>query len=538
MVRRRGGATASVKVTRHISASPQTVLDAALEPIITRFADPIDPVVEGGRIQWSSLPDFVEGVQRTGVVSESDGKTVFALQASIEINEPFFGWITKPLLTRRVKNDLTYIADVIEARATMHPLPRSPRRPVWAPPERLNSAQSRVIMAVCAVLAITTYSGSLLTQTVHFVAETFDASDAGLGTLLAFTRIGTLIGIAGSILADRRGRRSVLLYATAGICITSFLSAFAPNLFALGVLQVFSRGFVNLAAVVGFIVITEESSEGSRAYMIGIGSILGALGFALGAVLLPLADLQPQAWRVLFLIGGVGLLALPGIGRRVTETTRYASMADRASRASAREVVDKTYRGRFVLVAAMNFLLALLAAPSSQLMNRYLQDVRGYSAGDVLALRFFTQGAPALFGVFIGGRMAESKGRKPIAGPATVLMAITTAAFYLTGDAAMWLMSLISSIAGAIAGPAVAAFNTELFPTEVRGRAGAALLGIAVAGSATGLLLSGWLAGPVGSIGTSVALTAVGPLIVGLFLIRRLPEARGRVLDEVSPPEV
>jgi putative MFS transporter len=527
-----------MKVVRNIRATPQAVIEAASEPIITRFADPVEPVLErSNRIRWSSIPDFVDNVQRSAEVG-ANGETKLTLEASLVIHEPFFGWITAPMIRRRVRNDLAFMAELIEARATGQPPPRSPRRPVWAPPERLNSAQSRVIMAVCAVLAITTYCGSLLTQTVHFVAETFGASDARLSTLLAITRIGTLIGIAGSSVADRKGRRSVLLFATAGICITSFLSAFAPNLVVLGALQVLSRGFVNLAAVVGFIVITEESSEGSRAYMIGVGSILAAIGFAVGTLLLLIAQVSDQAWRFLYLVGGVGLLALPAISRRLTEPTRFASMGDRVLKASSREVVDKTYGGRFAIVAITNFLLALLAAPSSQLMNRYLPEERGYSPGDILALRAFTQGLPALFAVFAGGRMAESRGRKPIAGPATVIMAITTAAFYLTGGPTMWLMLLVSSVTGALAGPAIAAFNTELFPTEVRGRAGAALLGVAVMGSATGLLISGWLAEPLGGIGASVALTAFGPLIVGLFLIRRLPEARGKELDEVSPPEV
>lgn len=527
-----------MNVTRRIRASPEAVLEAASEPIITRFADPVGGEVNGGRISWRSVPDFVEHIERSAEVKRDDGETVLTLQATVPVQDPFFGWILAPVIRRRVRSDLDYMAELIDARATAHPPPRTPRRPVWAAPDRMNEAQSRVILAVCAVLAITTYGGSLLTQTVHFVAETFGVSDADLGTLLAITRIGTFIGIAGSFLADRRGRRTVLLFAAGGVCVTSLLSAFAPNIVALGVLQLFSRGFVNLAAVVGFIVITEEASEGSRAYMLGIGSILGAVGFSLGAILLPVAEVSEQAWRGMFLLGGAGLLLLPQIARRMTETTRYASMADRASKASAREVVDETYGRRFVVVAATNFLLALLAAPSSQFMNRYLAEVRGYSGGDILVLRAFAQALPALFGVFVGGRMAESRGRKPIAGLATVIMAITTGAFYLTGNGLMWSMLLFSSASGALAGPAVAAFNTELFPTEVRGRAGAALLGIAVMGSATGLLLAGYLAAPLGSIGSSIASTSIGALIVGLFLIRRLPEARGRELDEVSPPEV
>lgn len=527
-----------MKVTRTIRASPDAVLSAASEPIVTRFADPVDAKIEGNRVRWLSLPDFIEKVDRSAEVRFQDGSTELTLRAAGSLSEPYFGWLIGPFVRRRIRRDLIHMADLIRARATGQPPPKTPRRPVWAPPDRLDAAQSKVIMAVCAVLAITTYGGSLLTHTVDFVAKTFGASDADLGTLLAITRIGTLVAVMGSTVADKRGRRWVLLIATTGTSLTSLASAFAPNIVVFGALQILSRGFVNLATVVGLIAVTEESSEGSRAYMLGIAAILAAVGFSLGAVLLPLADVTPEAWRGLYGVGALGLLVVPSISRRLTETKRFASMEDRIQTASAREVIDQTYGGRFAIVAAANFLLAMLAAPSSQFMNRYLADARGYSGGDILAIRAFAQGLPALFAVFIGGRMAESSGRKPVAARATVAMAVTTAAFYLTGGAAMWTMLLVSSVAAGLSGPAVAAFNTELFPTEVRGRAGAALLTVAVLGSVTGVLIAGHLAGPLGGIGASVGLTSIGAIIVGLFLIQRLPEARGRDLDEVSPPEV
>lgn len=388
------------------------------------------------------------------------------------------------------------------------------------------------------VLAITTYCGALLTHTVQFVAKTFGASDAELGTLFAITRAGTLIGVIGSFLADRHGRRLILLASAIGASMTSVASAFAPNIVVLGALQLFSRGFLQLAGVVGLIAVTEEAPEGSRAWSIGIATILGSAGFALGAVLLPIAETSAEAWRVLYGIGGLGFLLLPSISRRLTETQRFTSMGGRMKKATAREVIDRTYGGRFAVVAATNFLMGMLAAPSSQFMNRYLAEARGYSAGGILAIRAFAQGLPALFAVFIGGRMAESSGRKPVAARATVVMAIATSAFYLADGPAMWTMLLVSSVAGGLSGPALVAFNTELFPTEVRGRAGAALLTAAVAGSVAGLLIAGGLAAPLGGVGKGVALTSIGAVVVGLFLIKRLPEAKGRLLDEVSPPEV
>jgi MFS family permease len=99
-------------------------------------------------------------------------------------------------------------------------------------------------------------------------------------------------------------------------------------------------------------------------------------------------------------------------------------------------------------------------------------------------------------------------------------------------------MLAVSTIGQSGAAPPLSAFSSELFPTEVRGTAGAGLTITGVMGSATGLLLAGYLANPLGSIGKGVAVTCVAPGIVALVLINRLPEAKGKLLDDVSPPEV
>jgi MFS family permease len=184
------------------------------------------------------------------------------------------------------------------------------------------------------------------------------------------------------------------------------------------------------------------------------------------------------------------------------------------------------------------FLLNLFLAPQSQFTNRYLRDIHHFSGSGILVLRAVTQAVPALMAAYAGGRLAESRGRRPIARGGLALGAIATAAFFLGGGPLLWVALSLATIGLALAGPSLSAFTSELFPTEVRGTAGAGQVIASVMGSATGLLLAGYLASPLGSIGRGVAVTSVGPLIVAFVLIRFLPEARGLLLDDVSPPEV
>jgi putative MFS transporter len=523
---------------RLIPASPDDVREAAArEPIETGFADPINPVLVDDGIEWSSVPDLIEGVKTTARFSPEGEATRVQLSAEFAVRVPYFSWLLRHVIRSAVRKSLAHMGDVLESRVTGGE-PPSPRRPVWAPPTRFDSRQTAAIAAICTVLAITTYGGSLFAQAIDYVGRSFEASDASLGVVSALTRVGTLAAVIGSVAADRRGRRKILLFSTAGLSIVSVLSGLAPNLTIFAILQTISRGFVNLAAVVALISLVEEAPEKARAYTLAVSSVLGAIGYAIGVSLLPLADVAEESWRGLFLLSIVGLLLLPGLSRAVRESPRYLDLGDRVLKSRATEVVDKFYGGRFLVVALTGFLMNFFAAPFSQFLNRFLQEERDYSGFDVFLLRAVTQGIPAVVSVWLGGRLAESQGRKPVATWSTLATSLFTALFFLTSGPLLWFALLVATFAGGLAGPSFATFNTELFPTERRGTAGAGLLGVAVAGSASGLLVAGYLSEPLHSIGLSVALTGIGPIVVALFLIRRLPEARGVDLDRISPPEV
>jgi len=525
-------------IVRRIAAPPDAVLAAAAEPITTGFADPGPARIEDGTVRWTTTDDIAREVERIADVRPDGSGSIVSLYAVVTFDLPYFGLLFRPLVGRAVRRSLEHIGDVIEARASGPPAPPEPTRPFWAGRDPIPPRRAATVAAICAVLFVGGYCGSLFTQTLDYLAKSFHATDANLGVALAVTRIGVLVGLAGSILADRRGRRRILLVSITGVCAMTAFSALTPNLGSFGALQVFVRGFVQLGGVVGYVAVTEEAPEGSRAFLLALAGMAAGAGFALGAGLLPIADVASGAWRLMFAIGGLGLLLLPGLARRLPETERYASMSARAAGAHASELVDSTYGGRFAIVAAMGFLLGLFGSPSLQFTNRYLSDVRGYSATGILWLRSITQGVPGLAGILIGGRLAESHGRKPVAARATLALGVTSVVFFLTGGISLWVGMLLATIAGAMGGPAITAFNTELFPTEVRGRAGATLLAFSVVGAASGLLLVGYLADPLGDVGKAVALTCVAPVIVALFLIPRLPEARGRALDDLSPPEV
>jgi MFS family permease len=459
------------------------------------------------------------------------------LSADYELYVPYFNWAFSGPVRGSMRRDLKQLARRLDGIDIEPPAPA--KQPWWAPPETMTTDQIRTVATISLLMALAEYASSLLTQTVNFVAKTYGATDAQLGVVTAVTRVGNLIVLVGGLLTDRAGRRRILLGSIAFVLVASALSAAAPNLATWGFFQVLVNGGTNLAFLVGFIAAVEEAPEGSRTYTIAIVGIAAALGFVVGAVLLPLADLHSEAWRILYAVSVLGFLFLPSASRNLRETHRFEALLVRdAERGRVGEVVDRRYGGRFLLLCLAGFLLYVHFAPQTQLLNRYLGEERGFSGAGILGLRTVTQAGPALVAAYLGGRLAESRGRRPVARQGLLLGAVTGAIFFLVGGPLLWVMLTLGTVGLSFAGPSLEAFGTELFPTEVRGTAGAGITIANVTGSATGLLIAGFLAGPLGSIGTAIAVTAIGPVIVAFALLRYLPEARGRLLDDVSPSEV
>lgn len=451
---------------------------------------------------------------------------------------PYWEWLVGPLTRRAVRRLAGYVVATVEAELEGRPPPPPPRRPGLAPPVAFTQQESSALATACAIAFVAGFGADLFSANVDFVSDSYDASDQAIGVAAAVTRVGVLVSLMATALADRRGRRRILLIAIGGMCGANGLSALAPSLPLFTAGQLLARGFFNAALVITGIIVVEEAPERARAYSLAILALGIGAGGGLAIALLPLADLGGDAWRLSFTASALTALMLPGFARNLGETRRYEQLAARAApRGRAREVVDPTYGARFGLLVAFAFLIQVFTAPSSQFGNEYLGDERGFSGVDVLAFRAATGGVTGLVGLIVGGRLAESWGRKPVAGGGLVVGIGATMLFFLHTGVTLWVVATVQVFVLAVAAPALGAFDAELFPTEVRGTANALLLVAGVSGSATGLLLAGALSERM-SLGGAVAWLGVAPILAAVVLVPRLPEAAFRELDDVSPPEV
>lgn len=465
--------------------------------------------------------------------------TSIALCANQPLQIPFFGWAFDPVHRWVLRRGLKHSALCITASLSGQAMPSELKRSPLSAPVEFSDHQVNFLATTSLAAGIAAFGAALFGQNAGSIADSFGVSDAGLGTALAITRLGVLFALIAAVASDRIGRRKVILWSVGVVCLANALSGLAPNFTVFTGSQLFLRAAVNSALVIGGIAVIEEAPDGARAWAVSILSLAAGAGFAVAVILLPLADMSPDSWRFAFGISAFALLLLPAIRLHLPETTRFKRVAPGGrSPLRLREIFDASYRNRFILLAAIGFLTNVFSAPSAQLTNRYLSDVHQFSSSSIAAFRGITNGVPGVIGILIAGRLAETRGRRPVAIVSLFLGTCLSMAFFLVSGPLLWVASTLAIVAAASSTLTIGTMDAEMFPTEVRGSSNGLMLLAYVVGSASGLLIAGWLSDPLGGIGRAIALCGIAPLIAAVFLLRRLPETAHVGLDDVSPSEV
>jgi MFS family permease len=251
------------------------------------------------------------------------------------------------------------------------------------------------------------------------------------------------------------------------------------------------------------------------------------LGAGVAVIALPLADISPSSWRLVYVVALVWLLVAVDIARRLPETRRFER---------PHVVAPRIDRRRFGVLAAVALLTNLFVAPASLFQNGYLKDVRGFNATTISIFTLVTA-TPAGIGLIIGGRVADLRGRKLLV--ATVLPAATVCGVvsYAIGGPVMWGSTFLTGFLGGITFPALAVYRTELFPTGNRGRAAGLLTATALLGGIVGLIVMGQLLDQDWSHGRVMALLASAQLVVIVIVLRWYPETAHQELEALNPED-
>lgn len=407
------------------------------------------------------------------------------------------------------------------------------RSPWWAPPQRLAHGRAVALAGLCGFAVLAGYLDGLLPATMTYIGREYHVGDAGQGYALAVVQVGAILALVALVAADRQGRRRSILVATVGGAAASVAGAACPSLSAVVATQFASSALLTAQYVLLGVSVVELMPAGARAWALALLTMSYGLGGGVVLVALPLAGLGPGGWRWLYLISALALVAAIALVRHVPETERWRAQWAGGTAGRSRRW-SPAQRRRLVVLGAGALLYALFATPSTQFQNQYLRVQRHWSALHI-SLAEQVVGTVGALGTLPGGRLADTRGRRPVLAVTLAAGTFCALAEYFTRGPALYGWMTAASVLGYAVTPALAVYGAELFPTSLRGRAGGVLNVLGAGGGLAGLAATGAVAGALGRLGPALAVVSVGPLLVVALVLLAYPETAGRSLEDLNP---
>jgi AAHS family benzoate transporter-like MFS transporter len=338
-------------------------------------------------------------------------------------------------------------------------------------------------------------------------------------------------------LADKIGRKNVIL-----ICVTffsgfTFLGAFASNPFEFGILR-FLAGLGIGGVMPNLVALTSEYAP-KRIRSTLVGTMFS--GYAIGGILSALIGsylVESQGWQIMFLIAGIPLLLLPVIWKFLPESLTFLVKTGKTDQAhsiiqkispeqsigiNTRLVLNEdnvptgsSVKGLFQQGRAFNtlmfwvlFFMCLLMVYALSSWLPKLMLAAGYSLGKSI-LFLFALNVGAMIGSIGGGILSDKFHLKPVI--MGMLMAGVVALIGLGFNSPAYVLYGLVTVAGAATiGTSILLYSyvAQYYPLSVRST------GI---GCASGV-------GRIGAI--------VGPILTGLLLTLNLPHTMNFVMISI-----
>ena len=408
----------------------------------------------------------------------------------------------------------------------------------------MSSHERSVLAATCLSSLGSFYTMAVMGFALPQIQRGLSIPEDELGSLLALLRFGTLFSLVLAVMADRVGRRRLLIASVAGCALCNLATAFAPSGLALAWLQLGARCFLGGQILLAAVVVSEELSAENRGWGLGVLTAVGGLGGALTLLVYAFVDQVPYGWRFLFVVGSFGLLCVPWLRRSLQETQRFSDHQGHRDASSdngpvwqpLRDIV-RLHGWRLAAFVGIIVPVALILEPGSMFVSKHLQDDLGYSPGEV-GLLMAACGIATPLGNMLSGTISDRFGRKPVTIVMSLLLSFGLALFY-NGTGAVTQVLGLALLFMSLGGLMVlhTALATELFPTAFRSTAAGVREAVGTVGASMGLWILSLLYGVTGSHSVSITwvllLTPISP-----FILLFIPETARRELEEIAPDQV
>jgi putative MFS transporter len=395
----------------------------------------------------------------------------------------------------------------------------------------LSPANRRLLLLLSTATLFEGYDRFIVTLALPYIAKDLGAGEGVLGWSLSVIRGGALVAIGLCLLADRVGRRGVLLWTVLGYTLATALTGLSRGLSEFVALQVVATIFLTTELALAQVVIAEEFPATSRGLGQGLLGAAAAIGAGLAAALFPAFVASALGWRGLYFVGIVPLLIVGYLRRSLPETTRWQHLDESERRAGGvLRVLEPAHRRRFLVLVAIAAGATAAFVPAFSFASYRATNSFQWTPAQVSTM-IITGGGLGFWGWMLFGRLSDAVGRRPTAIVSLIGAAVAIVCFYSTG----YLFPAFAAIVFCESGITVSvnALTTESFPTALRATARAWVTNASVVGATIGLALVGLLSATMGGHAPIVTLLGFLPLLLAptVYLI---PETFGQELEVTS----
>ncbi len=387
--------------------------------------------------------------------------------------------------------------------------------------------RNRLFLSLCLLILVNQLGFGLITPVLPAYARSFGLSAGAVGLVIGVYGLARfLANVPAGQLAERRGRKPVLILGTAITTVASALMATAASLGQLLLYRLLAGFGAATVLTGGQVMVGDLATPENRGrmmslyqgfFLIGVG-----LGPSLGGLLADRFGLRAPFVAYALFSGLACLVALFVIREtKPRGTTRSTAVPDEAPGAAARAVV---WSAPFLLVGLVSFVQFFARTGAFFTVVPLLgKDRMGASEAQIGLVQTLAQ-VVNLAVLYHAGLLADRLGRKRVIVPATLVCGLAMALFALSGNYATYLLSaFVWGLGSGFAGPSPAAYVADLAPPALRGRVFGAYRSLADSGYIVGPILLGWLAG-VGGYALPLLLTAALFLLSGTLFGLAAPE--------------
>lgn len=382
------------------------------------------------------------------------------------------------------------------------------------------------------------------------------------GLVVASGTLGVALGVApAGRLADRWGRKKVMLAALTEYSLITLATGWSPNWYWFVVLRFVAGLGLGAMFPLPYTLLTELSPKHARGRVAGILDGFLSVGYFLAPLAASVAIAlwgSASGWRPLFWAGGLGLLLAWLLARHLPESPRWLELHGKSG--DAQEIVQLATGKAPVIESEVEHTSN--PQPRKHILSRGLihRSIMLWISFPAILLMFYAimtfmptilhqEGVPSQWvdriaalimaasipGKWLESWLVEKWGRKPVIVGFSLLAAIAALAFPLVHSLSGWIViGLAFAFFGIAVDPAMKVFAAEQYPTPIR----ATGVGIAegwarfLGGALAPYLMALWLEN--GGIAVSFDFVAAMALLGALAVAWLGRETKGQILESAE----